>query len=78
MKWYDLKYLMGYLLPIAAILAVWGTGIYCYAVVIVAFILIPGVELFTTGNTKNETVQDEQSRLNNRFFDCLLYIHPYS
>jgi len=75
MKFSDLKYLFAYLIPIAGYIAVLETGIWTWSAVILAFVILPSIELFITMSTDNFTEDEEKSRLSNSFFDALLYIN---
>lgn len=71
----DLKYLLSFI-PILAVY--WGFtmgGLWTFSGVIVAFVIIPTMELFTPGTTINRTDETTMSTLKSRFFDVLLYLN---
>lgn len=70
----DLKYLLAYL-PISSVyLGFYIGGIGYYSGVIIAFVIIPALELFAKGNTENRTAE-ELSAAKLFFFDLLLYLN---
>lgn len=73
---HDLKYLIAYLLPASALLAVVQGGFYAPATVYLAFVLLPVSEgLLLPKSTWNHPPESEASRLSLRFFDVLLYLN---
>ncbi len=73
--WRDAKYLIAYLLPIAAFGAVFGSGWQPWSVLILAFVIIPALELFLPYSTYNFQESEEPSRASRIFFDVLLYLN---
>jgi Fatty acid desaturase. len=71
----DLKYLIAYLAPLAAYLGIYFGGIWSLGSIYVGFVLIPALEFFSPGTKANLSVEDERSKLSNRFFDWLLYLN---
>lgn len=71
----DLKYLLAYLLPIAAILAIHYGGFFSFLVIIISFIMIPVLEISMPGTTQNFDEVEEEDRLKSRFFDALLWLN---
>lgn len=71
----DLKYLSAYLLPCSAIIALYMQGGWAWATAVLAFVLLPIIEIFTRSSTKNFDGAAETLRLRNRFFDWLLYLN---
>lgn len=71
----DLKYLMGYVAPLAAAGGLWAGGWWSPGSMYVGFVLIPLFELWSKGQTTNIMPEEESSRSTNRFFDWLLYFH---
>ncbi|MEM8906247.1 MAG: alkane 1-monooxygenase [Bacteroidota bacterium] len=71
----DLKYLWAYTAPLAAFLGIYYGGIWSPGAIYVGFGIIPLVELFNKGTTKNLTADEEVSKLSNRFFDWMLYLN---
>ncbi len=75
MKFADFKYLLAYLIPIAGYVSVIKAGNWAWSAVILAFVILPSLELFITMSTDNFTEDEEKSRLSNSFFDVLLFIN---
>ena len=71
----DLKYLIAYLAPLSALLAILWQGWWSYATVIVAFVLIPLGEQLLGGSPKNMTPEEEENKAKSLFFDLLLYLN---
>ncbi|MBP6236449.1 MAG: alkane 1-monooxygenase [Saprospiraceae bacterium] len=69
----DLKYLMAYIIPLSTFLSIYMGGFFSYSTVIVAFFIIPVIELFTKNDTNNLSEQEIKSKLASRYFDGLLY-----
>jgi alkane 1-monooxygenase len=71
----DLKYLLAYL-PISSVyIGFYQGGMGYYAGFLVAFVAVPILEFFFTGNRDNRTDLDQLSPLKLRFFDVLLYLN---
>ena len=73
--WRDLKYLLAYSIPLAVALGLYFQGIWSYNGIWVAFVLIPLLEVFFTGTTKNLSKEEEQTQNNKWLFDLLLYLN---
>jgi alkane 1-monooxygenase len=71
----DLKYLIAYIAPASALLAVLWQGTWSYATLIVAFGLIPLIEQFAPGTTRNLTPEEEAKKTESPLFDLLLYLN---
>jgi len=71
----DSKYLLAYILPGSAWLALAWHGPWSWATVVLAFFILPVLELFTPVSTENVAPEDEKSRSQLRFFDSLLYLN---
>lgn len=69
----DAKYLAAYLLPLSAAMALYWQGGWAWATVLLAFVIIPVTEIITPESAENVPVERENTRLNLRFFDWLLY-----
>jgi alkane 1-monooxygenase len=71
----DLKYLLAYLMPISAFMALAWQGPWAWATVILAFVLLPLLELVSPAYTDNtpDAAEEERSRL--PYFDWLLYLN---
>lgn len=70
----SLKYLTVFTLPTLAFVSFNSTGWLTYLPLIEAFLLIPILELFFEPDRKNWDKSEEQKRLNNRWFDVIVYI----
>jgi alkane 1-monooxygenase len=75
MIWKDAKYLIAYVAPAAVLFALLAQGIWSYAGVYVAFVLIPILDVLLPSSDANFTEAEEQSRLSEHFFDWLLYLN---
>lgn len=73
MKLKYLKYLSAYLIPIIALLSIYWGGYYSYSAVILLFVVLPTIELFTNGDTSNLSEVEEEIAGADRFYDYLLY-----
>lgn len=75
MKIRDLKYLLAYLIPISAYLALELQSYWSFSTVILAFVFIPILEFVSKPNPQNASKEVEDARNMNRFFDFLLYLN---
>jgi alkane 1-monooxygenase len=75
MFWHEWKYLLGYLVPLSAFVALYSSGVYTFLTVFIGFGVIPFLEIFFTGTSANYDKQEEENRKNNNLFDLLLYLH---
>ncbi len=71
----DAKYLIAYITPLAAFVALWLGGWWSYLAFAVAFILIPVFELILPPRIDNLTEADVFSMSSRKFFDWLLYLN---
>jgi alkane 1-monooxygenase len=71
----DLKYLMAYIIPLSAFFAIYWGGVYSYFTVMVAFVFIPIIELFTKNDTGNLSEPEIKNKLASHYFDALLYLN---
>lgn len=71
----DAKYLIAYLLPLSAFIAIYQDGAFTYLAVVVAFVLLPLVEQLMPQSTLNFAAEEESVRLSNKYFDWILYLH---
>ena len=71
----DWKYLLAYLVPASAILALMWQGAWAWATVLLAFVIVPVLEVFTPVSSTNFAPEIEDSRLCRRWFDGLLYLN---
>ncbi|MCB1309700.1 MAG: fatty acid desaturase, partial [Leptospiraceae bacterium] len=69
-----IAYLFCYSIPLAAFLGLWQGGAWVYAAPIIAFVLIPGVELFAPGWTINADPVIENQRKHMRLYDLVVYL----
>ncbi len=75
MTWQDAKYTLAYLGPASAYLSVSSSGILTYSSIILAFAIIPILELLTKGNGGNTAKEHVATRSQEWFFDLLLYLN---
>jgi alkane 1-monooxygenase len=73
--WHEWKYLLGLLVPISAIVALYVSGIFTFITLFIGFALIPFLELFFVGTTVNMNKQDEERAKHKVFFDIMLYLN---
>ncbi|MBI1228263.1 MAG: alkane 1-monooxygenase [Bacteroidetes bacterium] len=71
----DLKYLIAYLVPASAYIAVLWQGWWSFLTVVLAFGIIPLVEQFAEGNTHNMSEREEAEKAASPLFDWLLYLN---
>ena len=71
----DLKYIIAYLTPASAFLAVTWQGGWSYLTVIIAFFIVPIVEQFAKGTEQNLSEKEEKQKSTSPFFDLLLYFN---
>ena len=69
----DAKYLLAYLLPLSAFLALRLQGNWAWATVVLAFIILPLLEAQLPQSTANQPADAEPERSRQPFFDWLLY-----
>lgn len=69
----DLKYLVGYIVPLGTFVAIRFGGWHSYIVPFYAFVIIPLLEMVLPKVPTNLTTEQEQTKLANKFFDWLLY-----
>ncbi|NND89107.1 MAG: alkane 1-monooxygenase [Flavobacteriaceae bacterium] len=71
----DLKYLIAYTLPLAAVLGMLVQGYWVFLTPAVAFILVPVLELLLPVQTDNLTATEVAIKNKNILFDWLLYLN---
>ncbi|MEZ4952273.1 MAG: alkane 1-monooxygenase [Saprospiraceae bacterium] len=71
----DLKYIIAYLTPASAFIAVTWQGGWSFSTVIIAFIIVPIIEQFAKGTERNLSAKEEEKKENAYFFDLLLYLN---
>lgn len=69
----SLKYLMVYATPFIVFGALWIGNIFSYSAVVIFFFLLPAVELFTKGSSRNLTKLEEEMAKNDTFYDFILW-----
>lgn len=69
----DLKYLTAYSIPVSAWIALEWQGAWSWATLILAFGIFPILDAILPASTKNPSPDEEASRIENRFYDVLLY-----
>ena len=75
MDWKDAKYLIAYLLPLAAYWSVYEGGVWSFGAIYLGFVIIPLVELFVRRSPENHSPEEETERVKAPFFDYLLYLN---
>jgi alkane 1-monooxygenase len=73
--WHEWKYILGLLVPISALVALYVNGIFTFITLFIGFVLIPFLELFFTGTPANMTKEEEEIAKNKMFFDIMLYLN---
>ena len=71
----DLKYLFAYTVPLAALVSLMSNGVLTFAAPIYTFIFIPILEMILADFDKKYSPAQKENRLNNFFFDILLFWH---
>lgn len=71
----DLKYLLAYILPASAGLALAFQGFWSWATVVLSFWVIPLLELGLPQSTANISLEEEEGHTRRRLFDILLYLN---
>jgi len=71
----DAKYLLAYILPLSTVVAIIFGGIFSYSSFIIAFGIIPILELFIRPNAKNLSEEISEVKNNSVFFDILLMLN---
>lgn len=75
MKIQDLKYLLAYLIPFSAFIALELQNKWSFSTVVFAFVFIPFLEMVTKPDPKNMATDREQLVERNVLFDVLLYLN---
>lgn len=71
----DLKYLLAYIIPLSALLALTLKGGWSYSTLAFAFVVIPVMEMVLPRSIYNLNEVEQQQRADSRFFDWLLYLN---
>ncbi|OWY23881.1 alkane 1-monooxygenase [Sphingobacteriales bacterium TSM_CSM] len=73
MKLHALKYFLAYVAPLIVLFSLLNANAWSYSAVVFVFIIIPFIELFTTGSTKNLSQWEEEIAKNDKTYDLLVY-----
>lgn len=73
MRLHALKYLLVYLAPAIVVFSIAMTGWWSYSAIVLLFGIIPFLELFTKGSTRNMAETEEEIAKKDRMYDILLY-----
>lgn len=73
--WRDLKYFLAMIVPASGYISLTNHGILTYTTLIIAFFIIPLLELFMKGNTFNFDDDEEQKRLHQGIFNFMLWLN---
>jgi alkane 1-monooxygenase len=71
----DLKYLVAYSIPAAAIIGLLFRSYWVYFTPVFAFVLVPILEILLPEDPKNLSEDDASNKSKNKFFDILLYLN---
>lgn len=71
--WHQWKYILAYALPVSTFISLYAHGIWTFSTFILAFVILPFLELFFSGTDKNYTKEEEKEIKGKWFFDLLLY-----
>lgn len=69
-----LKYLCAYLVPFVALFSLYMGGYLSYSAVVLVFVIVPFIELFTSVDTSNMNEVEEAMAIDDKFYDYLLYL----
>jgi alkane 1-monooxygenase len=73
MKLRGLKYALVYITPLVVLLSIHSGNYWSFSAVIILFVVIPFLELFTNGSTNNLDKIEEEIAKNDTIYDWLLY-----
>ena len=73
MKFHTLKYFLVYLTPLVVLFSIWSANIWSYSAVLFLFGILPFLELFTKGSTRNLSAAEEEMAQKDITYDLLLY-----
>ncbi len=71
----DLKYLIAYAIPIAAIIGLYFKGVWSFFTPVFAFVIIPIIETMMPENDQNLSKEEAERKSHNLLFDILLYLN---
>lgn len=69
----SLKYALVYITPLVVLLSIYSGNNWSFSAVVLLFIIIPLLELFTKGSTKNLEKIEEEIAKEDKIYDWLLY-----
>lgn len=72
-----MKYLLAYCVPLLTFIGIYIGSFWSYAGVVFAFGILPILEILFPTDEKNYTEAEIEIKLNNRFFDILLYLNVF-
>ena len=70
-----MKYLWAYSIPVIGVLGIYLGGFWSFSALVFAFVVIPFLELLLPKDENNYDPETISKRLNNKFFDVLLYLN---
>lgn len=70
-----MKYLWAYSIPFIGLLGIYNGGVWMYAALVFAFVIIPILELLLPIDADNYSESVAEARLKNKLFDILLYLN---
>jgi alkane 1-monooxygenase len=73
MRLHSLKYLLVYITPAVVIFSIASNHLLTFSAIILLFGVIPILELFTVGSTKNLSEEEEMETKQSKFYDFILY-----
>jgi alkane 1-monooxygenase len=73
MKTHAFKYLLVYIAPAVVAFSIAAGGWWSYSAIVLLFVIIPSLELFTRGSTKNMDKVEEEIAKKDKVYDILLY-----
>lgn len=69
----SLKYVLVYVIPLIVLLSLFSENYWSYSAVIFVFLVVPFIELFNCGTSKNLSEAEEKIAINDKTYDWLLY-----
>lgn len=67
------KYFWAYVAPLSVFLSLYSENHWAFSTIVLVFVIIPIVELFTKGNTINLSELEEKEALENKWYDWIVY-----
>jgi alkane 1-monooxygenase len=71
----DLKYLFAYTVPLAAFISFQSSGVWTFALVFYAFLIIPLLDIIAGESSENLPDEDASYKKNKWVFDFMLYLN---